>query len=280
MAFTVQDFHDLVRLLQQHPEWQAELRRLVLSEELLTLPELAHKLLQAHEQAAERLDRLEATVAELTRGQQALLEAHRRAEERLDRLEATVAELTRNQQALLEAHRRTEKRVDHLSAQMEDMYSQLGSIRGVLLEEQYRRNAPSYFGRLARKIRVLSSQHLADLLDAAIDQGSISWEERDKLLACDVVMTGLGRDDGAPLYIVAEVSIGIGYDDVDRAVARAQILRRVVDVPVIPTVAGQRIDAVIDEYARGKGVWRVLNGHVIPPDQPVPRSRHGPPGST
>jgi hypothetical protein len=27
MAFTVNDFSDLVRLLAQHPEWQAELRQ-------------------------------------------------------------------------------------------------------------------------------------------------------------------------------------------------------------------------------------------------------------
>jgi hypothetical protein len=31
----LQDFHDLVGILEQHPEWRAELRRLVLTEELL-----------------------------------------------------------------------------------------------------------------------------------------------------------------------------------------------------------------------------------------------------
>ena len=38
MAFTVQEFRRLVQILEQHPEWRAELRRLVLTEELLTLP--------------------------------------------------------------------------------------------------------------------------------------------------------------------------------------------------------------------------------------------------
>jgi hypothetical protein len=33
MAFTVQEYLDLVRLLGEHPEWRAELRRLLLSEE-------------------------------------------------------------------------------------------------------------------------------------------------------------------------------------------------------------------------------------------------------
>jgi len=37
MTFTVSDYADLVRLLNEHPEWRAELRRLLLSDELLTL---------------------------------------------------------------------------------------------------------------------------------------------------------------------------------------------------------------------------------------------------
>ncbi len=32
---TVNDLHDLVRLLTEHPEWQVELRRLILTDELL-----------------------------------------------------------------------------------------------------------------------------------------------------------------------------------------------------------------------------------------------------
>jgi hypothetical protein len=38
VAFSVQDFHDFVRLLEERPEWRVELRRLVLTEELLGLP--------------------------------------------------------------------------------------------------------------------------------------------------------------------------------------------------------------------------------------------------
>jgi len=38
MPFTVEEFRDLVRILEENPEWRAELRRLVLTEELLSLP--------------------------------------------------------------------------------------------------------------------------------------------------------------------------------------------------------------------------------------------------
>ena len=36
MAFTVEDYRDLVQLLSKCPEWWLELRRLLLSNELLT----------------------------------------------------------------------------------------------------------------------------------------------------------------------------------------------------------------------------------------------------
>jgi hypothetical protein len=39
MPFTSDEFHDLIRLVEAHPEWRSELRRLVLTDELLALPE-------------------------------------------------------------------------------------------------------------------------------------------------------------------------------------------------------------------------------------------------
>ena len=44
MAFTVQDYQDLINLLAEHPEWKAELRHLLLSDELLALPEMVRDL--------------------------------------------------------------------------------------------------------------------------------------------------------------------------------------------------------------------------------------------
>ncbi|HJY82880.1 MAG TPA: hypothetical protein VKK81_17570 [Candidatus Binatia bacterium] len=37
MSFTVEEFRDLIRILEEKPEWRAELRRWVLSDELLSL---------------------------------------------------------------------------------------------------------------------------------------------------------------------------------------------------------------------------------------------------
>jgi len=55
MSFTVTDFHDLTRLLYEHPDWRAEMRRLVLSDEILELPALVRQLAEAQSRSEERL---------------------------------------------------------------------------------------------------------------------------------------------------------------------------------------------------------------------------------
>lgn len=104
MPFEVEDLRDLIRLLQQHPEWQEELGRYVLSRELLALPaevrDLRAEMERSFSELARRLDEL----TEITRAQAASLRelteitrAHANRldtiDERLDRLAASVAEL-------------------------------------------------------------------------------------------------------------------------------------------------------------------------------------------
>jgi DNA repair exonuclease SbcCD ATPase subunit len=115
MTFDLQDYRQFVELIYKHPEWRAELRQIVLTEELLALPELVekiaesqdrtdrliHELGEAQRRREEDLTRLVQTVAELA-------EAQKRSEERLTRLEQTVAELA-------EAQKRTEQRVEELA---------------------------------------------------------------------------------------------------------------------------------------------------------------------
>src|SRR5207237_1436153 len=71
--FTVNDFDDLIRILEGQPEWRARLRALVLTDELLALPELVRQLVAAQERTEQRLGELaeaqratEARLAELT----------------------------------------------------------------------------------------------------------------------------------------------------------------------------------------------------------------------
>lgn len=81
MAFTAEGFQDLLRLLNRHPEWKAELRRHILSDDLLTLPELMRHLSVAYTRSEERLERVESLVEKL-------FDAQTRTEEQVAQLAA------------------------------------------------------------------------------------------------------------------------------------------------------------------------------------------------
>lgn len=243
MAFTVRDFRDLVELLDQHPEWRAELRRLILTEELLALPQLIRELVDAQQHTEQRLERLEVTV-------QALAEAQRQTEH-------TMAQLA-------DSHLHVERRVGHIE-------TEVGELKGMTLEIRYRDRAFAYFARVVRRAHALSGDELLALLETAVDQGMLSEEGADDVLLADVVVRGRRRDDRSEAYLVVEVSWGVGTGDVERAVRRASLLAQT-GVQTLPVVAGERITDEAAELARAMHAWQVLDGQVIPPARPMRES--------
>jgi hypothetical protein len=236
MSFIVEDFHDLIELLGQRPEWRADLRRLVLSDDLLELPSLVRQLVEAQTRAEARLGGVEA---------------------RLDRLETVV-------QALVEAQTRTELQIGELAASQRRLEDRQGTMAGRLLELDYARQAPSYFDPIAVRLRVIDAGALANLLDDAVDAGRLTVGERDAIMRADLVLSGRRREDGQDVYLLAELSVGVGEHDVERAVERARLLDKL-GRPVLTVVAGDWINDEAAQLAREQGVWYARGGHVTAP---------------
>jgi chromosome segregation ATPase len=250
VSFTIDDFQDLLRLLDQHPEWRAELRRHVLSDELLELPALVRQL-------AEAQARTESALGTLTTRVDALAEAQVRTESALGTLTSRVDTLAAQLEAI----------TARMEARLKRVEDDVGDLKGKMAEMLYARRAPAYFSRLARRLRVLEPGQLADQLDDAVLARQLTEDERDAILQADVVLTGVRREDQTEMYFVVEVSAGIGPSDVERAVERARLLAKA-GCPVVAVVAGDRIDPDPGALARAAGVWQVVDGHAIPPEQP------------
>ncbi|GBD27499.1 hypothetical protein HRbin30_02848 [bacterium HR30] len=265
------DFHELVRALEEHPEWRQELRRLLLTEELLQLPEVVRELAaalgalsQEVQRLAEAQRRTEQRVEELAEAQrrteqrvEELAEAQRRTDERLEALATEVARLA-------EAQRRTEQRVGELAEAQRRTDERLGYLLGHDLERLYRERAAAYFGRVLSGLEVLDTQTLAKMLDRARESGRISADERQEILEADVVVRG--KDEaGHEMGFVVEVSSVIGRRDVERAVRRAELCSKALELPMAPAVAGQKIRKEVAALAQSQGVWQFLNGRSQPP---------------
>ena len=140
----------------------------------------------------------------------------------------------------------------------------VGELKGDSLERRYRERAVAYFGRLLRRVRVLSLEELSTLLDEAVARGALSDTETEAVTWTDLVVQGRRREDGTEVALLVEVSWGIGPHDVERAAERAALLTRA-GCSVLPVVAGRLITSEAVELARRRQVWQMLDGQVMSP---------------
>jgi chromosome segregation ATPase len=278
MSFTVNDLQDLTRLLATRPDWLSEVRRLVLTNELLSLPDIVRELAEAQRRTEERLEQLSIRVDQLAEAQRRteerleqlalrvdqlsirldqlsirvdqLAEAQRRTEERLEQLALRVDQLA-------EAQRRTEERLDALAETVQRLVNQMAEIRGDVLEIKFRDKAPSFFGRWLRRVQVVPIIEIEERLEAALTDKEVS-----ELLALDLLVRGRPREANArvdELWLAVEVSSVIDAGDVQRAERRAALLRQA-GLKAVPVAAGARVNAEAQKLAESLRVAIMKNG--------------------
>ncbi len=255
MPFAVEEFHDLVRLLEERPEWRSSLRRLVLTDELLALPAQVAEFRIHAEQRFQELAavqaRTETQVAALATEVTGLAAAQARTETHVTTLTERVTTLT--------------AQVGELTQAVRLLTDDVGNLKGKNLEAEYRTKAFAYFGSVLRRARVLTSDEFMTLVEDAVDSGALSAAEARDLALADVVVRGKRPEDGSEVYLVVEVSWGVGPHDVERAARRAALLAQA-GVVTIPVVAGKQVTAEAIELARRQQVWQVVDGHSLRPE--------------
>ena len=249
MTFQVSDFNDLIRLLQAHPEWQVQLRNVLLSDDFLALPNIVRQLGERMDQLTERVDRLGERMDQLT--------------ERVDRLGERIDQLTVSiDQRFAEIDRRFEL-IDHRFIQIEGRLLRLengvADLQGWQLEDRYQKNGAVYFGKLLRKSRIVRKEVLADHLYDVLNES-----EFESALLIDVVVKGklqVAEDSFREIYLALEVSRTIKPEDITRAVERARLISRV-GIPTIPVVAGEFIHEDTFRLAREAKAVVYFSGSV------------------
>lgn len=256
------DFQDLVRLIEQRPEWRAELRRLVLTEELLELPALVRQLVEAQARTEERLDALAGQVQQLAEAQarteQNLASLTARMDQlaaRMDELAARMDELAARMDQLVEAQMRTQRELANLA----------GDVRGFRLEWRYRERASAYFGPLLRGLRVHAPSAVVDEYEDRLPRDGIP-----ELLRADLVVQGQPRryPERGQIWLVVEVSATVDSHDLERALLRARMLREA-GLKVLPVVAGEHATQTAVDGARAERAVLLQDGRVAGWDEAI-----------
>ena len=182
---TVNTIEDLVRILDEHPDWLESFRARLLTRELLGLPH---------------------SVAEL--------------DERMARIEENQAELARSQAALTSSHAQLAEALARLEARQDRMQDDLGWIKGRIIYDIVRNDA----GQIAREMGFALEKTLvrADLMELTKGQ-DVSDLPRGTLRSfrrADLVMQ-VADGEGNLHYIAVEASFTVnGRDSRARAAQR------------------------------------------------------------
>lgn len=228
MSFTVNDFSDLTRLLAERPEWRAELRRLVLTDDILELPAIVRELAEAQRRTEERLDALTARVEELVKVQL--------------RTEETLSEVI--------------KRMDAFAAWQSRANDDFAVLIGEMLERRYRDRAHGYFSIVLRKIRVPTWEEVEKLAEP------LTEEELRDLLQTDVIVRGQPKQNKEQtLWLAVEVSRVVDREDVERAWRRAELLSKC-GVIAVSGVAGHALTHGAEEWIIDRPTFALLDGKI------------------
>lgn len=204
---TVNTIEDLIRILDEHPEWNEALRARMLSRELLDLP-------QAFAEFAESTDR---RLAALETG--------------LTALETTLAEFVAN----------TDRRLLALETGQTRLDARLAPIAAAHARKRALRMVARIVGVVGcREYRVLDLGDLLDMIDGA-DTTGIPSNELTSFENADLIIEATHRDDGDSHYIAVEASYTGNWRDVDRVTRNADYLNRFTGQPAHAVVAAQRI---------------------------------------
>ena len=247
---TVNDIADIVRIIREQPEWADTIRSVLLSRELLELPQRFAEYAEATNRRLERLETILADFMEST-------------DRRLEALETGQTALQEGQ-AKLEAGQ-AEMRADiaEIKDDVDEIRTDISAIREDLrpIKAAHARNgAERDTRRIARtmncfQINLLNSDDLYRLL-AAIDSDDISRSDRDSFESADIVIVGEHRETGETHYIAVEASFTAHEDDTRRAIRNADYLARSTGQPAHAVVASRLVDPNVEPiFASGRVRW-------------------------
>ena len=223
-ANAINTIEDLTRILRERPEWRDEMRKLVLTDELLTLP-------QRFSEYAASTDR------------------------RLDELTQIVQELA---QSLQELTQRFEQYAEITNRRVSNLEGRVGNLEGSHYESKVVRLLPTRI-RLEKVANLNNPQvvypingnapSLDSLIQRALNNGVISHDQMIELTDADAI---IAADDNR--YAVVESSITLAERDINRAIGRAALMTIITGSETVPVVASDNIADAERAFAEERGV--------------------------
>ena len=202
---TINSMQDFSRLLREHPDWRDELRRLLLTDELLELPQRF------------------ADYAEVT-------------DKRLDALVAHAVETDKRLDALVTQAEVTNRRLDALERDVKTIQRDIGDLKGIGLQTRLQHVGVARISTMfkLRNCRSLgmaetnrNSLEFNDALMNAEEDGVITEADYDRLMDTDMVVRGSIRGASTIVYTPIEATYTIHRADITKLNHSIAVLKKV-----------------------------------------------------
>ncbi len=258
MSTEIRTIEDILRVLREHPEWREPLIEALLGMEFLQLPVRVEHIEAVLERIAQSLEQLWESHRQLQESHRQLLESHRQLHE-------SHQLLLQDHQLLVVEVRELRQTVEKLADWVQRIDTDVGKLKGKVLELDYLERAPARFGYYVRRPRVVNLGHF---LDDLREQGhEFTQDEWTQLAMLDVLLQAQHPSTRETIYLAVEVSWMIFPEDVERARQRAELLRAH-GVEAYPAVAGEGFVPEAHELAARYKVLMITDGLMLADTNP------------
>lgn len=251
MTYTIDTVQDLVRVLDEHPQWLEALRARLLPTAVLRLPEQLADLAARVQEVAEQTKRFQAATEQRFDSFEQRFDG---LEQRFDAMEQRFDGLEQRSDAMEQRLDRQDQRLGRVELLLGRAIDDLGMLKGARAGDVAGKEA----GLIARAVglhyrRSLTGTELASISDA-VDTAGIAANELRSFHRADLIFEATDRE-GDLQYVAVEASWTVNGRDTERAIRNAGLLA---------TFTGRRSHAVVAGVRRDDRIrHRVDAGEVF-----------------
>lgn len=240
---TIDDIQDLVRIIEDRPEWRRELQRALLTEDPRDTPNLIAENAKLIGENAKAIGRLEALTEENAK-------AVAKNAESIDRLETTTAETAKLVAKNAESINKLDTSTQRLAETARIGSGHIGDMRGLFASQKVVREAAIIADRMGLiTVQTLEPQDVIDIWNIGRAKGltnGISKDDEDSFKIADLIIEAK-TDDGTLCLVAVEISYTADERDTTRAIRNAEYITNFTGTPTYAAVAGISKDNRIDE---------------------------------
>ncbi len=263
---TINTIEDLVRIMDEHPDWVEAMRVRLLSREVLELPQTIAILAETVESFAastdKRLDNIEAGLAQHEVRFDAVDARFDAVDARFDAVDARFDAVDARLDTVDSRFDAADSRFDSVENSIQKLRTEIAPITAAHARNAATEDAAVIAGDLGlKRTKTLTRDELWEIAETA-DTSDFPTNQLKSFRRADLILEATNQI-GESCYIAVEISFTANGRDTDRAIRNAEFLERFTGRRSIAAVAGLYKDSRIREALESGSVF----WHQLDPEQ-------------